>query len=99
MTDDQAPSATQTPFGVSDDASPTVQAFLQSPVLQPEVVEVIGRLGEAAVEADQATRGTTTPVTMWQMWREIRKDPEMGNTLAFGMAFAKAFGRHQAKAD
>jgi hypothetical protein len=60
---------------------------------------VIGQPGQAEVEADCATRGTTTSGTMWQVWREIRKDPEMGNTLVFGMAFAKAFGRHQAKAD
>ena len=60
---------------------------------------MIGHLGQAEVEADCATRGTTTSGTMWQVWRQIRKDPERGDTLAFGLAFAKAFGRHRAKAD
>ena len=81
------------------EASPTVQAFLQSPVLQPEVVDVIGRVGQAAVEADKATKGRTKHVTMWQLWREVRKDPNMGQTMAFAMEFAKAFGRHQVKSD
>jgi hypothetical protein len=79
------------------EASPTVQAFLQSPVLQPEVVDVIGRLGEAAAEADRATRGRTTSISVWQLWRELRKDPQMGQTMAFGVEFAKAFGRHQSQ--
>lgn len=81
------------------DASPTVQAFLQSPVLQPEVVDVIGRLGQAAVEADQATRGRSERVSPWRLWRELRRDPHAGTTLAFGLAFAKSFGRHQSRGD
>ncbi|MFZ0325045.1 MAG: hypothetical protein WAN48_13070, partial [Actinomycetes bacterium] len=79
------------------DASPTVQEFLQSPVLQPEVVEVIGRLGQAAVEADQVTRGRSTRFSPWQTWRELRRDPNAGTTVAFGLAFAKSFGSHQSR--
>jgi hypothetical protein len=77
------------------DASPTVQSFLQSPILQPEIVDVISRVGQAALEADQATRGRTATVGgAFALMRQL-KDPQVQETLAFFVTFAKAFGRDQ----
>jgi uncharacterized protein YjgD (DUF1641 family) len=77
------------------DASPTVQSFLQSPILQPEIVDVISRVGEAALEADQATRGRTATVGgAFSLLRQL-KDPQVQETLAYFVTFAKAFGRNQ----
>jgi hypothetical protein len=77
------------------DASPTVQSFLQSPILQPEIVDVISRVGQAALEADRATRGRTATVGgAFALMRQL-KDPQVQETLAFFVTFAKAFGRDQ----
>ena len=40
----------------------TITSFLDSPVLAPEVVAVVGRVGNAAVEADAETRGKQAQV-------------------------------------
>lgn len=78
--------------------SDTITSFLDSPVLQPEVVQVIGRVGQAAVEADAATRGKQEQVGgAFAILREL-KDPGVQEGLAFLFAFAKAFGRQQSQA-
>jgi hypothetical protein len=72
-----------------------ITGFLDSPVLQPEIVEIIGHLGEAAVEADQQTRGRRQTVGgVLSILREL-KDPQVQETLAFLFAFAKSFGQRQ----
>jgi len=77
------------------DASPTIQTFLQSSVLQPDIVDVISRVGEAALEADRVTRGSKASVGgVFALMREL-KDPQVQETLAFFVTFAKAFGRNQ----
>ena len=76
----------------------TITSFLDSPVLAPEVVAVVGRIGQAAVEADAATRGQQAHVGgAFAILREL-KDPGVQEGLAFLFAFAKAFGRQQAQA-
>jgi len=73
----------------------TIQGFLDSPILQPEIVGVIGNLGEAALEADQRTRGRQVdaggPISLVKQL----KDPDVQETLSFFLAFARAFGRQQ----
>ena len=77
------------------EASPTVQSFLRSPVLQPEIVDVISHVGEAALEADRQTRGRAASVGgVLALVREL-KDPQVQETVAFFVAFAKAFGATQ----
>lgn len=76
----------------------TITSLLDSPVLAPEVVEVVGRVGNAAVEADAATRGKQAQVGgAFAILREL-KDPQVQEGLAFLFAFAKAFGRQQSQA-
>lgn len=76
----------------------SITGLLDSAVLRPEVVDVIGRLGEAAVEADQATRGQQASVgSVFAILREL-KDPKVQETLAFLFTFAKSFGQRQAGA-
>lgn len=75
-----------------------ITGFLDSPILQPEIVEIIGHLGEAAVEADMATRGRRESVGgVLAILREL-KDPKVQETLAFLFAFARAFGERQTAA-
>jgi hypothetical protein len=73
----------------------TIQGFLDSPILQPEIVGVIGNLGEAALEADHRTRGRQVdaggPISLVKQLR----DPDVQETLSFFLAFARAFGRQQ----
>lgn len=79
------------------EATPALERILSSPVLQPEVVDVIGRLGEAASEADRVTKGRKASVGgIFKILREL-KDPKMQETLAFVIEFAKCFGRQQAQ--
>lgn len=75
-----------------------ITGFLDSPILQPEIVEIIGHLGEAAVEADKKTRGRAETVGgVFALMREL-KDPQVQETLAFLFAFARAFGERQTAA-
>lgn len=72
--------------------------LLDSAVLQPEVVDVIGRLGSAAAAADAATRGRSVSVGgLFAILGQL-KDPQVQETLAFLFEFAKVFGAHQAAA-
>ena len=48
--------------GASGARAETVQGFLDSAILRPEIVAVVGRLGEAALEADQRTAGKSANV-------------------------------------
>jgi uncharacterized protein YjgD (DUF1641 family) len=75
--------------------SEVITGFLDSPILQPEIVDIVGRLGEAAMQADQATRGRKAEVGgVFALLREL-KDPQVQETLAFLIAFAKTFGDSQ----
>jgi uncharacterized protein YjgD (DUF1641 family) len=70
-----------------------INAVLNSPILSPEVVDVIGRLGEAAKIADEATKGKKAPQrSVFALLREL-KDPEVQQTIEFLLTFAKAFGQ------
>lgn|GEM_PF-1891719 len=73
-----------------------ITQFLDSPILQPQIVEVISRLGEAAMEADRKTRGKPHSVGgALALLRQLR-DPQVQQTLAFAVEFAKCFGAAQA---
>lgn len=73
----------------------TIQGFLDSPILRPEIVGVVGNLGEAALEADQRTRGRQVdaggPISLL---RQL-KDPDVQETISFFLEFARVFGRAQ----
>lgn len=73
----------------------TIQGILDSPILQPEIVDVIGKAGSAALEADKRTRGRPSEVGgPISIVRQLR-DPDVQETLAFLFAFARVFGSRQ----
>lgn len=73
----------------------TITGFLDSAILQPEIVEVVSRVGEAAMEADRETRGKQLSVgSVFSILREL-KDPRVQETLSFLFAFARVFGKRQ----
>lgn len=78
------------------ESAPVIESFLTSPVLQPQVVDVIGRVGGAATEADRLTRGRRSSVGGALALMRQLKDPQIQSTLAFFVEFARAFGRSQA---
>lgn len=73
----------------------TIQGFLDSPILQPEIVSVIGKVGEAALAADQQTRGRQVDVGGPLAIVRKLKDPDVQETMAFLFAFARVFGNRQ----
>ena len=75
--------------------SEVITSFLDSQILQPEIVDIVGRLGEAAMEADQATRGKAIEVGGVFALLKALKDPHIQETLAFVVEFAKHFGAGQ----
>lgn len=74
----------------------TIQGFLDSPILQPEIVQVIGTFGEAALAADQRTRGKQVSVGGIFALNKVLKEPEVQETLAFFVEFARVYGSRQA---
>lgn len=77
-----------------NDALPTIRSFLESPILRPEIVQLVGRAGEAALEAEERSRRTPAPLTVRGLWRQLR-DPVVQETISFALEFAQAFGRRQ----
>lgn len=77
-----------------NEALPVIQSFLESPVLRPEIVGVVGRAGEAALEAEARTRRAPRRVSLRTLWRAFR-DPMVQETLTFALEFAQAYGRRQ----
>jgi uncharacterized protein YjgD (DUF1641 family) len=73
----------------------TIQGFLDSPILQPEIVDVIGKAGEAALEADKQTRGRQVDVGGPIAILKKLKDPDVQESMAFLFAFARVFGNRQ----
>ena len=78
--------------------SEVITAFLDSKILQPEIVDIIGRLGEAAMHADEATRGKKSEVGGLLALNRLLKDPQVQETLAFVVEFARYFGAQQSSA-
>jgi uncharacterized protein YjgD (DUF1641 family) len=75
--------------------SEVITGFLDSQILQPEIVEIVGKLGEAAMEADKATRGKSAEFGgIGAAWKAYR-DPQVQETLVFLVEFAKHFGASQ----
>jgi uncharacterized membrane protein len=75
--------------------SETIQGFLDSAILRPEIVAVVGNLGEAALEADRRTRGRQVEVGgVFALMRQL-KEPEVQETVAYLLEFAKVFGARQ----
>ncbi|MBK9738260.1 MAG: DUF1641 domain-containing protein [Actinobacteria bacterium] len=75
--------------------SETIQGFLDSAILRPEIVQVVGTFGEAALEADKRTRGKQAEVGSIFALNRVLKEPEVQETLAFFVEFARVFGAHQ----
>ena len=75
--------------------SETVQGLLDSAILRPEIVQVVGTLGEAALEADRRTRGRQVEVGSIFALNKVLKEPEVQETLGFLVEFARVFGAHQ----
>jgi hypothetical protein len=73
----------------------TIQGLLDSAILRPEIVDVVGTFGEAALEADRRTRGREASVGGIFALNKVLKEPEVQETLAFFVEFARVFGKHQ----
>ncbi len=73
----------------------TIQGFLDSPILRPEIIDVVGNLGEAALEADTQTKGKQVNAGgVFSLMRQL-KDPDVQETLSFLLTFARVFGARQ----
>lgn len=73
----------------------TIQGFLDSPILRPEIIDVVGNLGEAALVADQQTKGRQVDAGgVFSLMRQL-KDPDVQETLSFLLTFARVFGQRQ----
>jgi uncharacterized protein YjgD (DUF1641 family) len=70
----------------------TVQGLLDSAILRPEIVQVVGTFGEAALEADKRTRGKQAEVGSIFALNKVLKEPEVQETLAFFVEFARVYG-------
>lgn len=69
------------------------RALLDSGVLDPEALQVIGGLGTALVESQkEATRGETPKRGMFGLLGALR-DPDVQHAVGFLTSFAKRFGR------
>jgi len=78
-----------------NEALPTIEGFLESPILRPEIVDIVGRAGEAALEAERRTASAPGQVGgVLALLRQL-KDPQLQETLAYAVEFAKAFGRRR----
>ena len=73
----------------------TVRGLLDSAILRPEIVQVVGTFGEAALEADKRTRGKQASVGSIFALNRVLKEPEVQETLAYFVEFARVFGKHQ----
>ena len=73
----------------------TIQGLLDSAILRPEIVQVVGTFGEAALEADKRTRGRQMEVGSIFALNKVLKEPEVQETLAYFVEFARVFGKHQ----
>jgi len=75
------------------DHTQQINELLNSPILSAEVVDVIGRLGQAAKQADDLTRGRKAPSrSVFALAREL-KDPGVQQTIDFLLTFAQQFGK------
>lgn len=73
----------------------TIQGFLDSPILRPEIIDVVGNLGEAALEADKQTKGRQVDAGgVFSLVKQL-KNPDVQETISFLLAFAKVFGSRQ----
>ena len=73
----------------------TIQGLLDSAILRPEIVDVVGTFGEAALEADRRTRGKQASVGNIFALNKVLKEPDVQETLAFLVEFARVFGQRQ----
>jgi len=73
----------------------TVRGLLDSAILRPEIVQVVGTFGEAALEADLRTRGKQVTVGSVFALNKVLKEPEVQETLAYFVEFARVFGKRQ----
>lgn len=73
----------------------TIQGLLDSAILRPEIVQVVGTFGEAALEADKRTRGKQAQVGSVFALNKVLKEPEVQETLAYFVEFARVFGKRQ----
>lgn len=73
----------------------TIQGFLDSPILRPEIIDIVGNLGEAALEADKQTKGRQVDSGgVFCLMRQL-KSADVQETLSFLLAFAKVFDARQ----
>ena len=60
---------------------------------------MVGTFGEAALEADKRTRGRQVEVGSVFALNKVLKEPEVQETLAFFVEFARVFGKPSAEGE
>lgn len=90
---DNLPSLMRTGVKVGEIAeSEGVQAFLNSGMLTPELVALLGQTGKTAVETEAEFRRHPKTVSLFGLYRES-KDEDVQRGLGFLLALAKNFGK------
>lgn len=75
-------------------ATPTLSNFLNSSLLDPQAVDVVGGLGKALIEGKAAAAADPGgPKGLFGLWR-VSRDKDVNRGLGFFVQVARAFGRH-----
>lgn len=74
-------------------ATPALNKILQSPLVDPRAVDVLGELGQALVEGKTAAAADPGgPKGLFGLWR-VSKDKDVNRGLGFLVQVARAFGK------
>ncbi|MFI5040271.1 MAG: DUF1641 domain-containing protein [Acidimicrobiales bacterium] len=77
------------------DASPTINRILESPIVQPEPIEVLSNAAESLVEGLQTAQANQTKAGLRGLYK-ASKDEDVQRGFGFLIEVAKVFGRHLA---
>ena len=77
------------------DASPAINRILDSPIVEPEPIEVLSEAAVSLVKGLQAAQANETKVGMRGLYKAT-KDEDVQRGLGFIIEVAKVFGSHLA---
>ena len=90
---EQTPNLMKTSVKLSEIAeSEGVQAFLNSGMLSPELVNVLGETGETAIKTHQEFKANPREVSLWGAYKET-KDPDVQRGIGFLLQLSKNLGK------
>lgn len=73
-------------------ASPALKQILNSPMVRPETIDLLGTLSEASTESAARVRDGDARTSLWATLTSLR-DPEVQRGLGFVIEFSRALGR------